>query len=66
MPNEDVEKAGNRLTLSREDRYELAWFKPMSELAKDFGISNVALAKRCRRLGVPVPGRGCKRCRVAR
>jgi hypothetical protein len=46
------------LTLSREDLYELAWSKPMSELAKDFGISDVALAKRCKRLGIPVPGRG--------
>lgn len=46
------------LTLSRRDLYELAWSKPMSELAKDFGISDVALAKRCRRLRIPVPGRG--------
>lgn len=45
------------LTLSREDLYELAWSKPMRELAKDFGISDVALAKRSRRLVVPVPGR---------
>ena len=46
------------LTLTREDLYELAWSKPLRELAKDFGISDVALAKRCRRLGIPVPGRG--------
>lgn len=46
------------LTLSRADLYELVWSKPMTELAKDFGFSDVALAKRCRRLGVPVPGRG--------
>jgi hypothetical protein len=46
------------LTLSRQDLYELVWSKPMRELAKDFGISDVALAKRCRRLGIPVPGRG--------
>jgi hypothetical protein len=46
------------LTLSREDLYELAWSKPISELSKDFGISAVALAKRCRRLGIPLPGRG--------
>lgn len=30
----------------------------MVELAKDFGLSDVAVAKRCRKLGVPVPGRG--------
>lgn len=44
--------------LSREDLYELVWSKPMLDLAKDFGISDVALAKRCRRLAIPVPGRG--------
>src|SRR2546426_1642289 len=52
---EDDEKP---LTLSRKDLYELAWSKPMRELAKDFGISDVALAKPCRRLAIPVPGRG--------
>jgi hypothetical protein len=54
MSNDD----GAALTLSREDLYELVWSKPMRELAKDFGISDVALAKRCRGLGIPVPGRG--------
>ena len=52
---DDAEKP---LTLRREDLYELVWSKPMLELAKDFGISDVALAKRCRGLGIPVPGRG--------
>jgi hypothetical protein len=46
------------LTLSRDDLYELVWSKPMLELAKDFGISDRGLAKRCKRLGIPVPGRG--------
>src|ERR1700722_16959891 len=54
MSNDD----GTALTLTREDLYELVWSKPMRELAKDFGISDVALAKRCRGLGIPVPGRG--------
>jgi len=45
-------------TLSREDLYELVWSKPMRGLAKDFGISDVRLAKRCRRLAITVPGRG--------
>lgn len=46
------------LNLSREDLYELVWSKPMVELAADLGLSDVALAKRCRKLRVPVPGRG--------
>lgn len=53
-----IEDEERPLTVSREDLYELVWSKPMRELAKDFGISDVALAKRCRRLGIPVPGRG--------
>ena len=57
-PTTPPENDDTPLTLSREDLYELAWSKPLRELAKDFGISDVALAKRCRRLGIPVPGRG--------
>jgi len=49
---------GTALTLTRDDLYELVWSKPMCELAKAFGISDVALAKRCRGLGIPVPVRG--------
>jgi hypothetical protein len=50
--------ADKPMPLSREDLHELVWSKPMRELAKDFNISDVALAKRCRGLGIPVPGRG--------
>lgn len=45
-------------TLTREELYELAWSKSLTSLAKDFGISDVALAKRCRGLNIPIPGRG--------
>ena len=48
----------DNLSHTRQDLYELAWSKPMVELAQDFGISDVALAKRLRKLGIPVPGRG--------
>ena len=53
-----IEDEGKPFAVSRQDLYELVWSKPMRELAKDFGISDVALAKRCRRLAIPVPGRG--------
>jgi hypothetical protein len=43
---------------NREDLYEKAWSRPMRILAKEHGISDVGLAKVCRKLGVPVPGRG--------
>ena len=49
----------NLLTLTRQSLYELVWSKPMSELAGNFGISNVGLAKRCKQVDVPVlPYRG--------
>lgn len=48
----------NFITLSRSALYELVWTRPVTELANEFGISDVALAKRCRALKIPVPPRG--------
>ena len=42
----------------RAQLYEQVWQQPMSKLARTYGISDVALAKVCRRLKVPLPGRG--------
>src|SRR4051794_16582198 len=44
--------------LSRQELHELVWSTPASKLAADFGISDVAIAKRCKRLNVPRPSRG--------
>jgi hypothetical protein len=44
--------------MTRQELYELVWSQPMQSLAKTFGISDVALAKRCRAVDVPVPPRG--------
>ena len=41
--------SANYITLTRQSLYELVWSKPMTTLAKEFGISDVALAKRCYR-----------------
>ena len=46
------------LSLTREQLYELVWSKPMQHLAKDYGISDRAMAKLCTRNQVPVPPRG--------
>lgn len=46
------------IRLSREPLYELIWSRPMSEAAKQYGLSDVGLAKICRRLNIPIPGRG--------
>lgn len=44
--------------LSREQLYEKVWSVPLLKLAAEFQISSVALAKRCRKLNIPVPPRG--------
>lgn len=45
-------------TLNRRDLYERIWSLPASKLAKEFGISDVGLAKVCRRHQIPRPPRG--------
>ena len=44
--------------VTRQEIYDLAWSKPMRTLAKRFGLSDVALAKTCRQMHVPLPPRG--------
>jgi hypothetical protein len=45
-------------TLSREELEALIWSKPQGQLAKDLGVSDAALSKRCKHLGIAKPGRG--------
>lgn len=42
----------------RETLYDLVWMAPVTEVARRLGVSDVALAKLCRRASVPLPGRG--------
>jgi hypothetical protein len=44
--------------LTRSELYEKVWSTPMRTLAKEFGISDVGLAKICRKHHVPLPGIG--------
>lgn len=44
--------------VSRQTLYDQVWSTPMARLAKEYGISDVALAKICKKLKVPYPGRG--------
>ena len=48
----------NYLTLTRQSLYDMVWSRPITQVALDFGISDVALAKRCKSVDVPVPPRG--------
>lgn len=45
-------------TVQRQALYEQVWAQPMTKVAKEYGISNVALAKICKKLNVPCPWRG--------
>jgi hypothetical protein len=46
------------IQISREELYRKVWSTPAIRLAKEFGISDVALNKTCKRMGVPRPERG--------
>ena len=44
--------------VSRRELYELVWSMPMTKLAPRFGMSDVALRKRCHNHEIPTPGAG--------
>jgi hypothetical protein len=50
--------ASTKVTLTREELYELVWSRPVVKLAPEYGLSNVGFSKMCARLDVPTPGRG--------
>lgn len=43
---------------SREELFVLMWDQPTTKVAKQLGVSNVAIGKLCRRMQVPKPPRG--------
>jgi hypothetical protein len=45
-------------TITRKELYDLVWSRPMRDVAVEFGISDVGLAKTCARHGIPSPPRG--------
>jgi hypothetical protein len=45
-------------TWNRQELYEKVWQFPLVTLAGEYGISDVGLAKVCRKLQVPLPGLG--------
>jgi hypothetical protein len=46
---------GNSIKLTREELYERVWGTPATKLAKEFGISDVALGKICKKFDIPKP-----------
>lgn len=46
------------MKLTREELYERVWQKPIREVAAELGISDVGLAKACRKSNIPLPHQG--------
>jgi hypothetical protein len=44
--------------LDRQKLYDEVWSDPVSIVAQRYGLSDVGLAKICRKLRIPLPGRG--------
>lgn len=41
--------------MTRQELYNLVWSKPMTHIAKEFGMSDVAVRKHCKRMDIPTP-----------
>ncbi len=41
-----------------EELYTLVWQRPILHIAREFGVSNTALSKCCKKYGIPTPGAG--------
>jgi hypothetical protein len=48
----------DELFWDREQLYRRVWAKPLTKLGPDYGVSATALWKVCKKLHVPLPGRG--------
>ena len=44
--------------VARAEVYDSVWSRPLRDIARDLGISDVGLAKLCRRHSIPTPKRG--------
>jgi hypothetical protein len=46
------------IKVDRNALYKQVWEKPMTRLAKEYGISDVGLKKICKKMNIPTPPRG--------
>ena len=46
------------IKLSRSELFDTVWETPLLRLAKQYGISNVAIKKKCVKYDIPTPPRG--------
>ena len=47
-----------KIAITREELERLVWEKSTTEIAKELGVSDTAIAKRCKSFGIEKPGRG--------
>jgi hypothetical protein len=50
--------ADRKFEITKEELQELVWQMPTTEIAKLYGVSDKAIEKRCKLLGVDKPPRG--------
>ena len=43
--------------MTRKELYELVWSKPMTQIGKEFGMSDQAVRKHCRKNQIPTQRR---------
>jgi hypothetical protein len=48
----------NRTQITRKELYNRVWAEPMNKLAREYGLSDVGLAKICKKHNIPRPPRG--------
>lgn len=48
----------NIVKLTREELYKMVWSRPVAHWSKEFGLSDVGFAKICKKMKIPLPGRG--------
>lgn len=53
-----IQPAQTHNVWNRVELYGEVWERPLVKLAKEYGVSDVRIGKVCRRLRIPLPGRG--------
>ena len=53
-----AKKAQEKFEIEKDVLQILVWEKPTRQIAKDFGVSDNAIGKRCKKLNIPKPPRG--------
>lgn len=56
--HESIMKLSQLNSVTDAELSKLVWVKPITSIAKEVGISDAAIRKRCKRRGIPTPGVG--------